>query len=85
MIEAPSLFALPPGVDFPAELVTGLLDRFGRGAPEAMAQVTLILNTQRMRERVKAQFQLRGARFLPRLMLVTEVDRLLPLPPAPPA
>lgn len=85
MIEEPNLFALPPGVDFPAELVTGLLDRFGKGAPERMAQVTLILNTQRMRERVKAQLQSRGARFLPRLMLVTEVDRLLPLPPPPPA
>ena len=83
MIEAPRLFALPPGADFPAELVTGLLDRFP-GPPEAMAGMTLILNTQRMREGVKAEFQTRGARFLPRLMLVTEVDRLLPLPPAPP-
>lgn len=85
MIEAPNLFALPPGVDFPDELVTGLLDRFGTSAPEDMARVTLILNTQRMRERVKAQFQARGARFLPRLLLVTEVDRLTALPPPPPA
>lgn len=83
MSDVPKLFALPPGVNFPAELVSGLMDRMRATPPEAMAAVTLILNTQRMRESVRAEFLARGARFLPRLLLVTEVDRLLPLPPPP--
>ncbi|CAN1562671.1 addB_alphas, double-strand break repair protein AddB [Paracoccaceae bacterium] len=72
----PNLFALPPGVDFPAELVAGLLTRVAGQPPEAMAKVTLILNTQRMRRRVQDCLQARGALLLPRLVLVTEVDSL---------
>jgi ATP-dependent helicase/nuclease subunit B len=51
MVERPNLFALPPGVDFPAELVAGLMQRMAGKPPEALARVTLILNTQRMRRR----------------------------------
>jgi ATP-dependent helicase/nuclease subunit B len=81
MADLPNLFALPPGADFPAELVAGVLDRHD-GPPEALAKVTLILNTQRMRRRVIECFQARGARLLPRIMLVTEVAVLAsqPLP-----
>ncbi|MBA3911218.1 MAG: double-strand break repair protein AddB [Rhodobacter sp.] len=85
--QSPNLFALPPGVDFPAELVIGLLDRMAGEPPEAMARVTLILNTQRMRRRVTECLQVGGARFLPQLMLVTEVAALgvaaLPAPVPP--
>ena len=83
----PALFALPPGADFPAELVAGLLARHGDQAPEALARVTLILNTQRMRRRVTDCLAAHGARLLPRLLLVTEVPQTLgrlPLPPAVP-
>ena len=78
------LFALPAGVDFPAELVAGLAVRMAGQPPEAMARVTLIVNTQRMRRRVQAGFEARGPGFLPRLMLVTEVATLgaLALPAA---
>ncbi|NJS40548.1 MAG: double-strand break repair protein AddB, partial [Rhodobacteraceae bacterium] len=81
---AANLFALPPGVDFPAELVAGLLTRMASQPPEAMARVTLILNTQRMRRRVTECFAAKGARFLPRLLLVTDAASLGPTPlPAP--
>ena len=83
----PNLFALPPGADFPAELVAGLLARLHGQPPEALARVTLILNTQRMRRRVAECLTASGARLLPRLLLVTEVPQTLcrqPLPPAVP-
>lgn len=68
------LFALPPGADFPAELVRGLRDRLAGRPPEAMARVQLFLSTERMRRRVRAQFTAEGAGFLPRLRLLTELD-----------
>ncbi len=82
MAKPVSLFALPPGVDFPAELVAGLLEQMAGKPPEAMARVTLIVNTQRMRRRVVECLQGYGARLLPRILLVTEAATLanLPLP-----
>lgn len=71
---APRVLGLPPGVDFPACLVDGLIGRQGAHPPEAMARVTVFLNTTRMRRRVQAEFHARGARFLPRLKLVTELS-----------
>ena len=81
------LYALPPGADFPAELVAGLMDRMAGQTPEALARVTLIVNTQRMRRRVTEVLQTRGALLLPRILLVTEVAALanltLPRPISP--
>lgn len=76
MADTPNLFALPPGVDFPAELVTGLMQRMEGKPPEALARVTLIVNTQRMRRRVTERLQTQGALLLPRILLVTEVAAL---------
>ncbi len=70
---APRVFGLPPGVDFPARLVDGLLQRLRGQPPEAMARVTLYLNTARIRRRVQAEFASRGASFLPKLPLITEL------------
>jgi len=84
---AANLFALPPGVDFPAELVAGLLLRMVGQPPEALARVTLILNTQRMRRRVTECLQAEGALLLPRLLLVSDGtalgDVILPAPVSP--
>jgi double-strand break repair protein AddB len=80
----PNLFALPPGVDFPAALVAGLVERFSCQPPEALARVTLILNTQRMRSRVEDCLVAAGLRLLPRLRLIEELGDLAPLPPAVP-
>ena len=79
MADPSHLYALPPGADFPAELVAGLLEKLAGQPPEALARVTLILNTQRMRARVAECFQAQGARLLPRLLLVTEVADLAPV------
>lgn len=81
MFETP-LFALPPGVDFPAELVAGLRARMAGQPPEAMAAVQLYVNTARMRRRITDLFVAEGAGFLPRIRLVTELDRLIPGLPA---
>jgi ATP-dependent helicase/nuclease subunit B len=69
----PRLFALPPGANFPRELVDGLIERMARHPPEAMARVEIYLNTTRMRRRVIDLFQTRGARLLPRLRLITDL------------
>ncbi|MBE2276594.1 MAG: double-strand break repair protein AddB [Rhodobacteraceae bacterium] len=69
----PHVFALPPGADFPARLAGGLVRRLGSAPPEALARVTLYLNTQRMRRRLREAFLARGALLLPRLRLVTEL------------
>lgn len=74
---APRLFALPPGVDFPAALVAGLKRRLAGQPPEAMARVQLFLNTARMRRAVQEAFIAAGPGFLPRLHLVTGLDPLL--------
>ena len=83
---SPRVFALPPGADFPAHLVAGLIDRMAAQPPEAMARITLYLNTERMRRRVSDLFTAQGARFLPRLKLITDLaqDPGLGLPEAVP-
>lgn len=78
----PRLFGLPPGVDFAAALVAGLRARLSGAPPEAIAGVTLWLNSSRMRDRVRAQFT--GPALLPRLRLVTELAEVHPLPHLPP-
>ena len=84
---SPNLFYLPPGVDFATELVLGLQDRMAGTPPEAMAQVTLFVNSQRMRRRVTEVMTAQGAGFLPKITVVSDlVDDpfLLYLPPQTP-
>jgi ATP-dependent helicase/nuclease subunit B len=78
------LYGLPPGVDFPAAFVDGLLARMASAAPEAIARVTVYLNTARMLSAVRTAFDARGARLLPRLRIVTDLGRT-PMPGVPPA
>jgi len=82
--DSPRIFALPPGTDFPAELVSGLIERMAAQPPQAMARVTIYLNTTRMARRVRALFAARGARLLPRLLLLSDLakDPSLILPTA---
>lgn len=69
-----NLFGLPPGIDFPAQLVAGLRQRLAGQPPEAMAKVTVFLNSQRMRRRVTELLVAEGAALLPRLRLVTDLS-----------
>ena len=80
------LFGLPPGADFPAAFVDGLLARMRETPPEALARVTVYLNTARMLAAVRGAFDARGPRLLPRLRLVTDLagDPLVAVPPAVP-
>ncbi len=81
----PHIFAMPPGADFPAQLVSGLKQRLAGQPPEAMARVTLYVNTARMRRRITDLFVADGAGFLPRIRLVTDLGDAIPgagLPPA---
>jgi len=81
----PHVFALPPGADFPAQLVAGLKGRLSHQPPEAMARVTLYVNTTRMQRRITELFVAQGAGFLPRIRLVTDLEGTLPGAGIPPA
>lgn len=80
------VFALPPGCDFPAALVAGLRARLAGQSAEAMSRVTLYVNTERMLTRITQIFAQTGAGFLPKLRLITQLDKdpRLSLPPADP-
>ena len=71
--DPPHLYALAPGVDFPAALVDGLMQRMAGRPPEAMARVTVFVNTTRMRRRIVELMSANGAQFLPRIGLVTDL------------
>ena len=71
----PHIFALPPGADFPAELVQGLRDRLAGSPPEAVAKVQLYVNTSRMRRRIIDLFCRSGAGFLPQISLITDLGQ----------
>ncbi len=84
----PRLYALPPGVDFPAELIAGIDQRLAGQPPEALAQVQLIVNTQRMARRIHALWDAGPPRLLPRISFVTDIgldSALTDLPPPVPA
>lgn len=83
----PRIFALPAGCDFPRAVVAGLHERQAGQPPEAMARVTLYVNTNRMQARIVDLFMGQGASFLPKLRLVTQLDQdarlTLPKPTSP--
>ncbi|MFQ6553762.1 double-strand break repair protein AddB [Aestuariibius insulae] len=80
---AARLFALPPGVDFPAELVAGLRQRWPE--PLDLARAELFVNTRRMQRRIREVFDAGPAALLPQIRLVTDLgsDPAL-VPDAPP-
>lgn len=79
----PRVFALPPGADFPRALVEGLLARLSAHPPEALGRVTLLVNTARMRRRIRAILAEGPPRVLPALRLITDLGRDTPLPGVP--
>ncbi|MGB0903677.1 MAG: double-strand break repair protein AddB, partial [Mangrovicoccus sp.] len=81
-IQAPRVFGVPPGVDFPAALVAGLNARSDAARPEMLAHATVYLNTRRMHRRCQTLFEAGPPRLLPRLKLLSVVappwDQALP-------
>ena len=69
------VFHLPCGADFAQAFVAGLQHRLRGQPPEAMARVRVYLNSGRMRRRVTDALTATGARFLPRLLLVTDLGQ----------
>ncbi|MFC3613387.1 double-strand break repair protein AddB [Lutimaribacter marinistellae] len=83
--DRPRVFALPPGADFGRDLVEGLRCRLKGFEPDAIARVELIVNTTRMRRRIRTLFDQGPPGFLPRIRLLTEVGDprdMAGLPPA---
>lgn len=81
-MSAPQIFALPPGVDFPKELVAGLIARQKGQPPEAMARIRLYLNSGRMVRRVQQEFDRFGTLILPRISLTTDLGQISDVPAA---
>lgn len=84
----PRVFALPPGLDFPAAVVAGLHARLKGSPPEAMARVTLFVNSDRTAKGIRAAFDAGPPALLPRIRLVTDIAdpvlRAQLTPPVPP-
>ncbi len=72
----PRIFGLAPGVDFPQELLNGLLARLDGHPPQAMARIDLILNTRRMQRRLRELFDAGPTSLLPRIHLIDNLDSL---------
>ncbi|WP_415922450.1 double-strand break repair protein AddB [Tateyamaria sp. SN6-1] len=83
--DKPRLFGCAMGVDFPANLLHGLVQRLDDHPPEAWSRVTVLVNTQRMARRLQELFEAGPPRLLPRIGLLTRLDGLLPDAPLPPA
>ena len=93
---APRLFALPSGADFADAFAHGLRARFGAQPPEAMARVTVMVNTRRGQRAIEdalmeaahrsAHGSARGSALLPRLSLLSELgEGPLAAPALPPS
>lgn len=79
------LFGEPCGVDFPKAVVEGLRTRLKWDPPEAIARVTLLVNTRRMQRRMVTLFDEGEASFLPKIKLITDLGkdpRMADIPPA---
>ena len=86
---SPRVYGLPPGVDFPAALLTGLRERLRGQPPEALARVHLVVNSQRMRRRLQQLLRSATPCLLPSIHLLTSYhgnapQALMLPPPIPP-
>jgi double-strand break repair protein AddB len=83
--DSPRLFGLPPGVDYSAELLAGLRTRLETQPPEAMARVTLIVNTRKMAKRLRQLCDSGPDMMLPRICTLASLESVWPLPGLPDA
>ncbi len=83
--ENPRVFAVPPGADFPKELIAGLRQRIVDQPPEALARVQLVVNTRRMARRIRELFDQGPPCLLPRISLITDLGESADLGSLPPA
>ena len=74
--KTPRVYGLAPGIDFPQELVTGLVARLKGQSPLAIGQIDLVVNTRRMQRRLREIFDAGPASLLPRIHLIDNLDTL---------
>ncbi|MEM9796180.1 MAG: double-strand break repair protein AddB [Pseudomonadota bacterium] len=65
-------------MDFSGAVADGLRKRLAGEPPEAIARVTILVNTARMARRLEAALRQGGATLLPRIGLVSDLTMLLP-------
>lgn len=70
--DKPRLFGLPAGVDFPAAFLRGLDALLEGQPPQSAGRVEVIVNTTRMRRRLRSLLDNGPPRVQPRLRLLTE-------------
>lgn len=68
------LFGLPPGVDFPKALVDGLCAHFKTYPPDALARSHIIVNTERMRRRIRQLFAAKSDVLHPKVHVLTDLS-----------
>lgn len=74
--DAPRVFALPPGANFTRSFAAGLRDRLKDQPPEALARVTVAVNTRRTaRTMIEAFEAAADAVFLPRIATLDSFAR----------
>ena len=76
--DKPAVFGVPPGADFPRVLTDKIRESYASRPPEDLARLTVFVSTRRMQRRMKELFQESAPCLLPKMLLVTEIDRLLP-------
>ena len=80
--ETPRLFGIPPGADFPKELLRGLNARMQGRPPHEVARVQLVVNTRRMARRMRSIFDAGPPALLPQVLLLTDLKGAEPIPPS---
>ena len=75
--DSPNIFVQHLGNDFAQSVVKGLRDRFEAHPPETIAKATLIVNTARMARRIRDLFAEGPPAFLPKILLLSQIDTLL--------
>lgn len=75
--KTPRVFGLAPGVNFPKELVKGLIERTKNSPPEDLARTQIIVNTTRMAARIRELFDQESALLLPQIRLVSDLGGLV--------
>jgi ATP-dependent helicase/nuclease subunit B len=78
------LFALPPGVDFGAEVVVGLRARLAPADPVGWADMTILASNRRMARRIEQAFAGDGPQVLPRIRAIADLALDAPVAPLPP-
>ncbi len=76
--DAPRVFGIPPGVDFPASIAAELIRKFERQPPEALARTLIFVNSARMRRRLSQALAASGPILLPKIALVSDIVPLVP-------